>query len=389
VSSLATGAIGIAEAAYDLEAGAADWLQRVLDAGKQTFDLGLGAAAALMSGASPEGQPLVTQLIPGTARPGLIPAIIRAAQEMGPDMLQQTMDAVAGGVSVLSENRERRPVVYEAMTRNAGCEDFLQLWALDPDLHGVNIAIPSPKTIQLSKRAREHWTMLLIHLTAAHRLRRDLIEPAGAQGIALTDMPHNAEALLDPKSFRVSQAAGGAQAKGASETIRDAAVRVDRARSKLRQADPEQALEAWQGLVRGRWSLVDWFDTDGRRFVLAKPNAPNIGDPRGLTEREAQVATYAALGESGKIIGYRLGLSTSSVSTLLKSAMRKLSVKTQAQLVEKMRGLPPANAVSTWPRTDGPRNHRLISRGTIPVTLSPPPTTSSPLDTGAERSPLR
>ena len=347
MSLLATGAIDIAEAAYDLEVGADDWLARVLEAGRQTFDLGLGAAAALMSGASPEGQALITQLVPGTAGPGLISAIIRAAQEMGPAMLQQTIDAVAGGVSVLSENRERRPAVYEAMTRNAGCEDFLQLWALDPDLHGVNIAIPSPKTVRLSKRARAHWRMLLIHITAAHRLRRGLTEPAGVRGIALTDMPLNAEALLDPKNFRVSEAAGGAQDKGASEIIRDAAVRIDKARSKLRKTDPEQALETWQGLVRGRWSLVDWFDSDGRRFVLAKPNAPNIGDPRGLTEREAQVVTYAALGESGKIIGYRFGLSTSTVSALLMSAMHKLGVTSQAQLAEKMRGFPPASAVST------------------------------------------
>jgi DNA-binding CsgD family transcriptional regulator len=153
-------------------------------------------------------------------------------------------------------------------------------------------------------------------------------------------MPLNAEALLDPTKFVVSQAAGGAQDKAASEVIREAAVRVDRARGKLRKSDPQEALELWHGLVRGRWSLVDWFDTDGRRFVLAKPNAPNLGDPRGLTEREAQVATYAARGETSKIIGYRFGISPPRVSALINGAMRKLGVKTQAQLVEKMRGLP-------------------------------------------------
>jgi DNA-binding CsgD family transcriptional regulator len=74
--------------------------------------------------------------------------------------------------------------------------------------------------------------------------------------------------------------------------------------------------------------------------VLAKPNAPNLGDPRGLTEREAQVATYAALGESSKIIGYRFGISPQRVSTLRTAAMHKFGVKTQAQLVEKLRGFP-------------------------------------------------
>lgn len=92
--------------------------------------------------------------------------------------------------------------------------------------------------------------------------------------------------------------------------------------------------------------MLDWFDSDGRRFVLAKPIAPRAKDPRGLTEREAQVATYAALGESSKIIGYRLGLSQSYVSRLLNDAMRKLGVKTQAQLVEKMRAVqPPSSSV--------------------------------------------
>ncbi len=37
MSSLATDAIGIAEAAYDLEAEEADWLSRVLEAGRQTL----------------------------------------------------------------------------------------------------------------------------------------------------------------------------------------------------------------------------------------------------------------------------------------------------------------------------------------------------------------
>ena len=90
-------------------------------------------------------------------------------------------------------------------------------------------------------------------------------------------------------------------------------------------------------IVRGRWSMVDWFDTDGRRFVLALPNAPHTADPRGLSERESQVVTYVALGQTNKMIAYRLGLSRSRVSAVLRSAMRKLNVHTRVQLVIKMR----------------------------------------------------
>jgi len=44
------------------------------------------------------------------------------------------------------------------------------------------------------------------------------------------------------------------------------------------------------------------------------------------------------------MISYRLGLSPSYVSRLLNDAMRKLGVKTQPQLVEKMRGIPESAA---------------------------------------------
>jgi len=83
--------------------------------------------------------------------------------------------------------------------------------------------------------------------------------------------------------------------------------------------------------------MVDWFDTDGRRFVLALPNSPGVSDPRGLSERESQVVAYAVLGQTNKMIAYRLGLSRSRVSMLLRTAMRKLDVQTRTQLVLKMR----------------------------------------------------
>jgi hypothetical protein len=46
---------------------------------------------------------------------------------------------------------------------------------------------------------------------------------------------------------------------------------------------------------------------------------------------------------SGTIIGYRFALPMSTVSRLPKSAMHELGVKTKAQLVAKMRGLPRAD----------------------------------------------
>jgi DNA-binding CsgD family transcriptional regulator len=336
-----TAAIDLVEAAYNLDIEIGDWMPSLVGTGKPLLDLGLGCYAALGGGLSKDGQLLVTQVHVAAGAEDLALRVVRAAQAAGPDLVSQWSKEMASrGVVVMSELRDSWPKVFDAITEQVGCKDSLIVYAADPDCHGVSFNIPASERIELAPRERERWQMLAVHLCAGHRLRRGPAGAGGPCGMTPTEMPLNAEALMDPSKFLVSQAAGGAKERTASEAIREAAIRVDHARGKLRKSDPEEALEIWHGLVRGRWSLIDWFDTDGRRFVLAKPNAPNLGDPRGLNERELQVATYAARGESGKLIGYRFGISPQRVSTLLKSTMRKLGVKTQAQLVERMRGLP-------------------------------------------------
>lgn len=218
-----------------------------------------------------------------------------------------------------------------------GHRDTLIVTAVDPYGPGFYLSMHLPEVTTLTEKERARWKMLAAHLSAGFRVRRGLSE----EGVLDSSKgPDTAEAILDPTTFRVTDARGQADDTDVLETLRDAAVRVDRARGGLRKSDAEESLRVWWALLQGRWSFVDWFDTDGRRFVLAHPNPPNIGDPRGLTEREAQVVAFASLGETGKLISYRLGVSESGVSRALSSAMHKLGVKTQAELVEKLRGLP-------------------------------------------------
>jgi len=84
--------------------------------------------------------------------------------------------------------------------------------------------------------------------------------------------------------------------------------------------------------VARRWSLVDRFDSDGRRFLVARRNEPDVRDPRALSPRERQVAAFAALGHSNKLIAYTLGLSASTIATHLAAAMRKLAVRSRVEL---------------------------------------------------------
>lgn len=338
-------AIDLVETAYDLTRPAGQWLPDLFRAGEPLLDLGMGCYGMIAAGTSAQGVPLITQTGASRGRGEMPRQAIEAAIEAGPELVHEASQALLGTVSVLSETRARWPSAYEVLTRRLGCKDILSVVAVDPDGCGVHVSMPSDELICLDPRQRQYWKMLEVHLAAGHRLRRALELNGEAKGVPLTELPLDADAMVDPRRFFVSHAIG--KARAASPSIRDAAQRIDKARGSLRTQDPEEALRLWQGLVRGTWSLIDWFDAEGRRFILAKRNAPRIRDPRGLTEREAQIAAYAALGETSKMIGYRFGLSQPYVSRLLRDAMRKLGVKTRAQLVERMRGVQPSKPLGS------------------------------------------
>jgi len=123
----------------------------------------------------------------------------------------------------------------------------------------------------------------------------------------------------------------------ASDRLREAARALDRGAQSRHEVNAERAIWLWEGLVQGRSEVIDWFDSDGRRFIIARLRSETRGGSRGLTDRERQVALRAARGESSKLTGYRLGISPSRVSALLKAAMRKLGVSSKVQLVVMVR----------------------------------------------------
>jgi DNA-binding CsgD family transcriptional regulator len=307
--------IELTEAVYDLETEDAAWIPNLLRVGLPLLDRGLGVAAAAYTLNPNAPDFVVHQKFSCGGPPDLVARVDRVAGEWPREVYAKLMQP--GIVATLSELTKDHPEVLEAYGRHvAGCRDVLGMTAVDPN--GLE---------------RDVWKMLGAHLAAGHRLRRAVV--AGQEP---RDLPHNAEAVIDPTRLKLTDATGAAENKDAAKALRDAAVQIDHARGKLRKSDPAAAIEMWKSLTDGRWSLVDWFDSDRRRFVLALPNTPKVVDPRGLSERESLVATYAVQGDSGKLIGYRLGISKSLVSTALKGAMRKLGVKTRAQLVERFRG---------------------------------------------------
>jgi DNA-binding CsgD family transcriptional regulator len=184
-----------------------------------------------------------------------------------------------------------------------------------------------PDITRVPRREVDVWGMCAAHIGAALRLRRTLCEDPFA----------DAEAVLEP-SGAFAHAESPAQPSSARAALRDAVIASERARGSMRRAEPDRALELWQALVAGRWSLIEHFDTDGHRYLVARKNDPAVADPRGLSLRERQVAAYAALGHPVKLIGYELGLAPSTVSKHLKCAMTKLGVSAPAELMQVVRG---------------------------------------------------
>lgn len=180
----------------------------------------------------------------------------------------------------------------------------------------------SAKRVVVDDAARRMWQRVAIHLGAGRRLLGRL-PSADASDV---------EAVLDPGGA-VEHAVGFATQSSSRDALRSAVKCMDQARTRAGRRDPLHALDLWRGLLAGRWTLVDHFDSDGRRFVLARKNDPDVGEPRALSRRQRQVAFYASLGWSNQEIGYALGLSENTVSAHLRLSLKKLQVATRAGLV--------------------------------------------------------
>ncbi len=328
--------IDFAETAYDLEVEHEDWLARVVESGAPFLDRGLGVVAITCQRPLQPGPLVIDEIHAGLGPSDFSERMDRLRNEVDMSLLWPV--SRPGLPKTLSEaSNEHAPDVFRLiMDRFPFAKDGVGLNAFDPDGRGVFLISPLSVVTRLSPRQRELLQMVAAHFGAAYRLRRAVRQQAANEHDA-AELPHGAEVVIDSTSFRVTDAVGPAAEKNALESLREAARRVDEARGKMRETDPLHALEMWKALVRGRWSTVDWFDVDGRRYVLGVPNVPGLDDPRGLTEREMHVVSYVYAGLTNKMIGYRLGLSQGRISGLLSSAMHKLGVQNRAQLVKRLK----------------------------------------------------
>lgn len=321
--------LSIVEAIYEIEDRPEKaWLRGVAKTCQDVLGTKAGAYGLTYDVSNPSTFESSNLSLVGVTNPNLARVIeedCRNFYERHPDVAQKVFRSVdyaeSSDLPLSSDHRSEFLRRFEA----AGLHGILGLNGIDVDGRGAHIGV-------LLERPREDTagdslSRVAIHLSSSHRLRRRLGDAPFVDA---------ADAILEP-SGKIVHADRGAKLKKARMNLKEAAVRIDRLRGALRRRDPERALAAWRALVDGRWSLVDHFESDGKRYVLAQRNDLALGPFELLSERERQVVALAALGHANKMIGYELGISVSTVGVLLSRATRKVGARSRGELIEAWR----------------------------------------------------
>ncbi len=315
--------IAVLEASYSLDGDESAWLDGLLGCIAQehwpervsaafTFDLNSGGV--VVGDVSVHGPPEVYQAVHASMKGASAEGIDRVFR---PGQVVGTLSELVFDQLPADEARFRET--------NAGiAPDILGVIAHSGAGRGVvvNLVLDAPRASTPAERRR--WARCAAHIGAGMRLRA-----LAPQMTTLDATP--IEAVFDGGG-KLQDAREGATSKTARERLRSAVLQIDRARSAMGRQESDAALAAWEGLVSGRWSLIDRFDSDQRRFVVAVRNDPQFPDPRGLSLRERQVAEYAGHGRSAKEIAYLLGVSAASVENSLRRVQAKLGLGSRVEL---------------------------------------------------------
>ncbi|MFO0686841.1 MAG: helix-turn-helix transcriptional regulator [Sandaracinus sp.] len=314
--------IAVADAGYSLAADDETWLRGVLEAARPVLDHGSfvhgwivdvprGAYRSCAAIQLPEGADLDRDV-----RHHHLP--MPRAQEV---MLHRA--------SALATATATYGLQGEALARVASfpvrfpLADCIGLISMDTSGIGAVLIGGLSAPGHFSATDQRKWDRVASHLAAALRLRERLRAlPAEASLDA-------ADAVLDPRTRRAVHASS--EAESHLETIRDAA-EVLAARHGT--SDPARLVAAWRALVAGRWSLVDTFDTDRKRYFVLRKNEPAAPGPDVLSASQRAIAAYVAMGHSNKAIAYHLGVSESAISRALDQIVRRLGLPSRAALAQ-------------------------------------------------------
>jgi DNA-binding CsgD family transcriptional regulator len=353
--------LDLLDAAYDMQATPGEWLRKVAQVALRTLDFGYGLHAHLFDASSPGKFELLSPI--GV---GLSPEWERCWRSNWWDVFMAPLDATMlrtmHGYGVCTYATD----VWDAATsRFSDYASYLDRLAthgygrthakyvisaekptgdklLYPDSFNLVVHDGTGKGCALVANLPEPirpWSRDQIgllgrtanHLAAGLRLQ---LRHSSAQGRGLDD----AELILGDRG-QVVHASGPAERSHVRAQLHRTLVEVEQSKRRESRIPADAVLECWRALHHGRWSVLDQFDTDGRHFIVARPNVPACAGPlpSGLSDRESQVALLVEAGHSNKTIAYELGLSESTVATHVRRIMAKVGADSRVSVVTRLK----------------------------------------------------
>jgi DNA-binding CsgD family transcriptional regulator len=304
--------LAIVEAAYAIEAPPRPWALRLLESTARVVGAGISAFACAFEETNDGRIRFDRGSVASLGVNDDMLESIFASHEQAPTGALAAVFAKARGTArcILTSEAIANKTRFADGPQSAGgaAHDGINIAATDVDDRGFLISIAVPAGYRLSDRTRQALARVGNHVLAAMRLRRRL--------------GHTDRFAPD----------GEAKLAEARRALVHASKTIEHVRTSMR-SEADGPLELWKGLISARWTMVDSFDREGARYVVARENRRAATGPESLTQTERAVVSFAARGLSTKEIAHALGISDATVRVLVMRAMRRCGVTSRNDLI--------------------------------------------------------
>jgi len=338
---------GVVESVYNLELSEEDWIRQITQGLDPFMDGGNGTLGCVMRMGRQVEMPVLSPCHADDEVPAFIQYLresdeARTNQKAAEALLSPGLETsklhdamrfgqlfAKSGMGTLSVNRQNQ-AAYEVFIKAFSHHGIRDAAGLIVPHHAsrsfIFFTARQHEMSEVPQRARTRWTELQSHIAAVYDLRHRL----RADTFVETDA-----VWFDTGGKCVES--GPALKTDIRERLRNAVLTYEKNRSQSSSEKRVELEQYWSSVLSGKWAIMDRFDSDGRRFLIAIPVSKYGDGIRGLSAREREVLNYLGDGLSNKAIAFELGVTTTAISSHLNGIYRKLGMDDRASTVQLVR----------------------------------------------------